>query len=211
MPHCSDSARAPDPSAFRLPAVNGPFVVVLDFVSNRTAEGVCAWPESKPLLDQAAGQSIEFRNTAGTQDPAAAGSAMNLDPEDYADQSADPCISQASGIVGREDITANLFELRPSAVAATAESGPNPAGPSTGPAADSRTSSRSAAGGGYRCGGRDRDDGDDCRTFARAGGSWGASQRRRSDSGSTLLLRLRLRPGDPCRDLWGWRLRLWRL
>lgn len=55
-----------DPSAFRLPAVNGPFVVVLDFVSNRTTEGVRAWPESKPLLDQAAGQRIEFRNAART-------------------------------------------------------------------------------------------------------------------------------------------------
>ena len=58
--------RAPDPSAFRLPAVNGPFVVVLDFVSNRTTEGVRAWPESKPLLDQAAGQRIELRNAART-------------------------------------------------------------------------------------------------------------------------------------------------
>src|SRR3712207_2831719 len=99
--------RAPNPSAFRLPAVNGPFVVVLDFLSKRTTEGVRAWPESKPLLDQAAGQRIELGNAARTQDPAAAGSAMNLDPEDYADQSADARISEASGIVGREDITAN--------------------------------------------------------------------------------------------------------
>lgn len=58
--------RAPVPPAFRLPAVNGPFVVVLDFVRNRTTEGVRARPESKPLLDQAAGQRIELRNTART-------------------------------------------------------------------------------------------------------------------------------------------------
>ena len=94
---------------------------------------------------------------------------MNLDSEDYSDQSADPRISEAFGIVGREDITANLFERRPPAVAAVGGSGPNPANPSTGPAADGRTSSRSAAGCGYWRG-TGWDDGDDCRTFARVGG-----------------------------------------
>ena len=153
-----DHSRAP--SALSLAAVNGPFVVVLDFVSNRATEGVRAWPESKSLLDQAAGQRIQLSNAARTQDAAAAGSAVDLDPEDYADYAADPRIAEASGIIGREDITANLFELRPPAVAATAGSGPDPAGAATGPAAHGGATSRSAARCGYRRG-TDRDDRDD--------------------------------------------------
>ena len=133
-----------------------------------------------------------------------------VNPEDNADQSADPRISEAFGIVGREDITANLFEFRPPAVAGIAGSGPNPPSPSTEPAADGRTSSRSAPGCEYRRG-TDRDDGDDCRTFARVGGSWRASQVRRSGLGSTLLLRFRLGSRNPFRDLRTWRLRPWRL
>jgi hypothetical protein len=50
---------------------------------------------------------------------------MNLDPEDYAYNSADPSISKTFGIVGREDITANLLEFR-SPVSATAGAGPQP-------------------------------------------------------------------------------------
>lgn len=134
---------------------------------------------------------------------------MNLDPEDYSDQSADLRISKAFGIVGREDITANLFECRPPAAATVARSGSTPATPSPGPAADGRTSSRSTAGCGYWRG-THRDDGYDCRTFARVGGSWRASQGRRSGLGSILLLSFRL-GCDSFRDLLSWRLRLWRL
>ena len=92
----------------------------------------------------------------------------------YADEPADPRVSEASRIVRREDISANLFQFRPPAVAYTARSEPNPASPSTGPAADSRASPGSAAGCGYRRG-LDRHDDNGCRTFACLGGSWRAS------------------------------------
>jgi hypothetical protein len=95
-------------------------VIVLDLIRHGSPKAIRARPKAEALLDQAASELIQLRNAAGASDPATGGSPAHFNDEDYADLSSDPGISKAPGIIAREDIAADLFQLGAAAAIAAA-------------------------------------------------------------------------------------------
>lgn len=117
--------------------MGNPVVFALDFIFDGSAVAISAWPIDKALLDQPAGESIEFRNPAGPRDRAPPYAAVWFNGEQKCHSSADPRVTKVPWNIVAGDCSGDLLKVSTAIIVARAIAACAPAGP--------RTSRRSTA------------------------------------------------------------------
>ena len=114
----------------------------VDLIGDGAAVPVGAGPIEKALLDQAAGQAVEFRNAARARNPAAGNPAAGTDGEGHENAAANTLVAKVPWIIGRGDGTGDLFEVASTVAIAIAFTALTAAGPAPGCRASPRSAAR---------------------------------------------------------------------
>src|SRR6185369_17908733 len=91
-----------------LAAPDLPFVLAFNFVRNGPTVAIRARTINEALPDEAAGQGVEFRNSAGSGYGASRHTSVDANCEKDANCAADPCLAKVPGIIPRRDFTGDL-------------------------------------------------------------------------------------------------------
>jgi len=95
-------------------------LLAFDLVADRATVAIGSWAIYEALLNQPAGQGVEFRHSARAGDCAARHPSIHTDGEHKSDRPTDPGFPQMARNVAGRDFSRDLLEIGAAPVAAIA-------------------------------------------------------------------------------------------